>query len=125
MFIVRRRLVGLVAGAVLAGCLGCGGGAPPASSSTQEAEVSGTVTIRGKPATVGEITFDPSNVYRRGAGLASAKVGPDGRYSLKTLVGENAVRVRGPQVDKDPTLDTNQLNVVIKAGTNAVPVDVK
>jgi hypothetical protein len=125
MLIVRRRLVGLVSAAVLAGCLGCGGGAPPASSSTQEAEVSGTVTIRGKPATGGEITFDPSNIYRRDAGLATAKIGPDGRYSLKTLVGENAVRVHGPQVDKDPTLDTNQLGVVIKAGTSTVPIDVK
>jgi hypothetical protein len=121
----KRLVVGLVAGFVLITTGGCGDGTPSVSSSREEADVKGTVTIRGKPANRGEVVFDPSNIHRRDAGLASAKIGPDGRYSLKTLVGENAVRVRGPEVDKDRSLDTNQLNVVIKSGANTVPVDVK
>jgi hypothetical protein len=35
------------------------------------------------------------------------------------------VRVRGPEIDKDRSLETNQLNVEIKSGENTVPVDVK
>jgi hypothetical protein len=49
----------------------------------------------------------------------------DRTYRLKTLVGENAVRVRGPQVDKDPSLATNRINVDVNSGDNIIPVDVK
>jgi hypothetical protein len=120
-----RRSVGGLAGLFLVACWGCGDGAPAVSSSTDEANVKGTVTIRGKPVNGGEVVFDPSNIKRRDAALNSAKIGSDGTYTLKTLVGENAVRVRGPQVDKDPALATNQLNVDVKSGENTIPVDVK
>jgi hypothetical protein len=121
----KWRIVGLLAGSVVVTSWGCGGGIPSVSSSTQEAEVKGTVTIKGKPATGGEIVFDPSNIKRRDVGLYGAKIGSDGSYTLKTLVGENAVRVQGPQIDKDPALITNQLNVDVKPGENTIPVDVK
>jgi len=49
----------------------------------------------------------------------------DGTYRLKTLLGENAVRVRGPQVDKDPSLATIKLNLDVNSGDNIIPVDVK
>jgi hypothetical protein len=119
-----RRIVVLVGGLVVVACWGCGGGSSTTSSTTQ-ADVKGTVTIKGKPATGGEIIFDPSNINRRDVGLNSAKIGSDGTYTVKTLVGENAVRVAGPQVNKDPTLSTNQVIVDVKSGENIIPIDVK
>jgi hypothetical protein len=104
---------------------GCGSGTPPVSSSTEEVTVQGTVTVKGKPLTKGEITFDPSNINRRDAKLNTAKIGSDGTYTLKTLVGENTVRVGGPQVNKDPALATNQVIVDIKSGENTIPIDVQ
>src|SRR3954471_16268723 len=118
----KLGIASLVAGLVVVACWGCGG-APSVSSSSEEADVKGTVTIKGKPATGGEITFDPSNINRRDVKLNVTKIGSDGTYALKTLVGENAVRVSGPQVDKDPSLATNQVNVVVKSGENTIPVD--
>jgi hypothetical protein len=121
----KLRIASLVAGLVVVACWGCGGGAPSVSSSSEEADVKGTVTIKGKPATGGEIAFDPSNINRRDVKLNITKIGSDGTYALKTLVGENAVRVSGPVVAKDPTLATNQVNVDVKSGENTIPVDVK
>lgn len=126
MVSAKRRIAGLLAGLAVVAWSGCdGGGAPAVSSSRVEADVKGTVTIKCKPATGGEISFDPSNINRRDAGLYTSKIGADGSYKLKTLVGENAVRVRGPQVDKDPSLATNQLNVDVNSGENIIPVEVK
>src|SRR4051794_31842506 len=125
---VRARWGGVVLAAAvvpLAGW-GCdGGGTPPASSSREEASVRGAVTIKGKPATGGQITFDPSNIYRKDAPYFSAKIGSDGSYSLKTLVGENVISVQGPQVDKIPSLASNERHVDIKSGENSIPVDLK
>src|SRR4051794_21010670 len=121
----KLRIASLVAGLVVVACWGCGSGAPSVSSSSEEADVKGTVTIKGKPATGGEITFDPSNINRRDVKLNITKIGSNGTYALKTLVGENAVRVSGAQVDKDPSLATNQVNVVVKSGENTMPIDVK
>jgi len=121
----KRRIVGLMAALVVAAAWGCGSGAPPVSSSNEEADVKGTVTIKGKPATGGDISFDPSNINRKGVGPRSAKIAKDGTYSLKTLTGENAVRVTGPQINKDPSLATNQTNVDVKSGENTIPIDVK
>jgi hypothetical protein len=121
----KLGIASLVAGLVVVACWGCGSGAPSVSSSSEEADVKGTVTIKGKPATGGEITFDPSNINRRDVKLNITKIGSDGTYALKTLVGENAVRVSGTQVDKHPSLATNQVNVVVNSGENTIPVDVK
>jgi hypothetical protein len=121
----KRGIVRLVTCLVVVACWGCGGQAPSVSSSTDEADVKGTVTIKGKPATGGEIAFDPSNIHRKDVRLYTTKIGSDGTYALKTLVGENAVRVSGPQIARDPTLATNQVNVDVKSGENTIPVDVK
>jgi len=80
---------------------GCGSGAPPVSSSNTEVTVHGKVTYKGQPVTEGEIRFDPANVSRRDAPVASAKIGEDGSYSVKTLQGENTVRFNVPTLAKD------------------------
>jgi hypothetical protein len=73
-------------------CIGCAG-KPEAPATYEEATVNGTVTVAGVPAKSGEVTFDPSNYLRRDAVARTATIGPDGRYTITTLVGQNAVRV--------------------------------
>src|SRR4051812_32749464 len=105
---LRTRVALLLSVAALAGS-GCGGtGTPSVSSSSEEATVKGTVAVRGKPATKGEITFDPTNINRRKAPVAKATIEKDGSYTLKTLVGENSVSVTNPQIVKDPGMSMNR-----------------
>ncbi len=87
--------------AALLGLAGCGGsGAPAVSGSSTEVTVSGTVTYKGKPVTEGEIVFDPANINRRDAPMATAPIGADGAYTIKTLEGENTVSFRTPAISK-------------------------
>ena len=121
---MKRRVTGLTAVLVVIACWGCGGGAPSVSSSSEEAEVKGTVRIKGKPATGGQVLFDPSNINRKSAPIATAAIGKDGSYELKTLVGDNAVRVNAPEVARDPNLMGNIQPVNVKSGENTIPIDV-
>src|SRR4051794_21185477 len=98
-------IVGLIGTWTLMAGWGCGGGgsAPAVSSSLTEATVSGTVTIKGKPATKGDVTFDPANSQRNVA-ARSAPIGADGTYTVTTLLGGNTVRVTSPETNRDPQL---------------------
>jgi hypothetical protein len=89
----RRHAARWLALAIWVAGAGCNAFAPGLSSSTEEATVTGTVRVRGKPVTNGEITFRSSNVNRRGAPTKNAPIGKDGRYTITTLVGENFVMV--------------------------------
>src|SRR5947209_7050582 len=82
---------------------GCGGG-PSATSSRTEAQVTGTVKIRGKPMKTGEITFNPTNSARADVTPRTAPIKPDGTYEASTLVGRNLVKITGPQILKEPEL---------------------
>jgi hypothetical protein len=85
----------------LAACSGCGDSAPAVTSSTEEATVHGVVTIDGKPAAGGKITFKSANIARKSAPDVSADIGKDGSYTLKTLVGENQIRVQPSDAQKN------------------------
>lgn len=121
-----RRRDGLVL--VLSACSlitlawGCDGGPAPATSSMEEATVSGTVTIRGKTATKGTVFFDPAS-YQRPVGARSTEIGKDGTYTIKTLVGHNAVRVSSPLI-KGRELDDLSQSYDVKAGTNTFDIKV-
>ncbi len=106
------------------GCEGGGGSGPSASSATTEANVSGTVTIAGKPADSGELVFDPSNINRKTAPTFKAAIGKDGSYSTKTLVGENTVYLRGVAAEKNRDRGMFRKNVDVKAGDNPVNVEI-
>ena len=93
---------------------GCGDGAPPVESSEAEATVAGTVKVRGKPATKGTVTFDPSNIRRKNATARSAPIGKDGAYSITTLVGQNVVSVTTPETERDVKLEDNSEVFVAK-----------
>lgn len=111
----RRGVCSLiVAASVLGLAWGCGDGRPAATSSTEEATVSGTVTVKGKTATKGNVTFDPAS-YQRPVAARSAPIEKDGRYTIKTLVGHNAVRVSSPLL-KGRDLDDLVLSYDVKSG---------
>jgi hypothetical protein len=118
----QRGIVGLAVALFVGWGGGCGSGAPPVSSSMEEATVQGTVTVKGKPLTRGKITFDPANIKRKVA-PRSAPIGPNGAYTIKTLIGENSVTVQGPTIDRDPNLALNQRMVDVESGENQVPIE--
>jgi hypothetical protein len=66
---------------------GCGGGPdlPPV------ADVSGVVTIDGKPLPRGTIQFVPDESKGPGGATAVGRIGSDGRYTLKTAGVEGAI----------------------------------
>ena len=122
MMNVRKTVSGLALTAALAawGCSG-GGSAPSVSSSTEETSVKGTVTINGKPATGGEVMFDPSNISRKTVLPHKMPISETGTYSGKSLVGENAVMVHGPEIGTG-TLSMNRKTVDLKSGENTVDI---
>jgi hypothetical protein len=104
---------------ISAACTGCGGGSESVSASTAEATVTGTVTLNGKLATGGELTFDPANTNRPMVGRRSATIGKDGRYTVTTLVGGNFIRLGGPDVDRSLA---QSLHFDVKEGENTFDV---
>ena len=126
----------LIAASTILPALGCETGTPSVSDSTEEVTVRGTVTIEGKPATSGEVVFDPSNVHRKFAGASSAPIGPDGSYTLKTLAGENKISVwskaikvsnrPGPNTAGNPkgNLMSNIMEVYVKSGGEPIAVKI-
>jgi hypothetical protein len=117
------RLAAGLAVAWLIACAGCGMGGPtaPGSGSIEEATVHGKVTIKGVPARGGRIYFDPTNASRQSAPVASAEIGKDGTYTVKTWVGENRVNVETPETRKDPDLSIPQ-PFEVKSGDNTLDV---
>jgi hypothetical protein len=89
--------VSLVSAPLVIAC-GCGD-QPSVTSSTEEGTVKGTVTIKGKLAKKGSVTFDPSNYRRTDAQPRTAPIKEDGTYEITTLVGENSVRVGGREAE--------------------------
>jgi hypothetical protein len=102
---------------------GCGEGRPSVDTATTEATVNGTVRIRGKTATRGRISFDPSNYKRKDAKAASAPIGKDGSFTLTTLVGENMVSVTSPEITRNPALSYNRQTIVVNDGSNTITVE--
>ena len=86
------QIAGLLSSALLVAAMGCGG-RPSAEGSMTEATVRGTVTINGKPATTGEVVFDPSNYERPNAEAYRTPIQEDGSYEITTLVGYNMVQI--------------------------------
>ena len=112
-----RRAAAPLAGIAMILAIGCDGGAsvPRADTSTEQATVTGTVTIKGKPATGGQISFDGSNVSRKTA-AAMGPIGTDGTYSVKAYLGSNSVIVTAPGVGY------NNSNCTVNAGDNKFDV---
>ena len=78
--------------------------------------------IRGKPATLGQVSFDPSNSQRKTEPPRVAPIKPDGSYAVKTLVGDNAVRVSFPGMEKDREISDADQTCAVKPGENQFPI---
>lgn len=97
---------------------GCQGGTPAVETSKTEATVRGQVIVRGKPASGGQVWFDPANYRRKDVAAVSAEVTKEGTYEITTLIGENSVRYEGPAVARDRELDGVAQGYVVKEGDN-------
>ncbi len=125
MRIERRWSTSLSTSVALMLASGCGGGAPAVTSAKTEATVKGTVMVKGKLAKSGSVVFDAANAERRDVGPISAPIGPDGTYSVKTLVGPNRVLVSGNELIKmAPEIQTERLEFDVKGGENTYNIDV-
>lgn len=107
------RFFGLATTALLVVAWGCG--SPEVSTSTTEATVKGKVTVDGKPAAKGTISYDPSNVERKFVPSHSAEIADDGSYSLTTLVGKNRISFSGRPLGK---YQYTELEYDVQAGEN-------
>src|SRR5438132_12905643 len=70
-----RMVVGIVTAAVLAGLSGCGGGGP------KLVNVTGTVTLNGKPLSGADIVFTPDQ-STKDAFVGSDVTGPEGNFKV-------------------------------------------
>ena len=121
----RRFRVGLAV-AVCASLAGCSGNSVPTSASTAttaEATVSGTVTVLGKPAKLGEVVFDPANVNRKSAATRLTPIDKDGHYEITTLVGLNSVSVRGKGISDNPKVGYVSRSFDVRSGTNTFNIE--
>ena len=102
---------------------GCGFSEVPSNSASEtEATVHGTVTVRGKPARGGKLTFDPVNIYRKSAPVAKAEIGQDGTYQVRTLLGPNTVRISTPEIDRDGELAGSSAYIEVRGGDNTLDI---
>lgn len=90
---------------------------PAVTTSTTEAEVAGSVTVKGKVVTSGKVIFDPSN-YQRNVPARTAEIQKDGTYKITTLLGQNQIRIESPAVQADRELNDSSLFYDVKASGN-------
>jgi hypothetical protein len=123
----RLHLAAWTAFGVLVALAGCDphAGAPSVSGSLEEAIVKGTVRIHGKPVNNGTVTFNCVNIKRPNATPASAPIGKDGTYEIKTLVGQNYVELncRELTAPKNRVFADTQIPVMVQAGDNAIDIE--
>jgi hypothetical protein len=120
---IMRTTASIVAMTLLLIAGGCGDSPPPVTSSDTEATVKGIVKIDGKPATEGEVVFNPANMNRPNAAPRTAPIGKDGSYSVKTLVGENEIRLTGAIAKTNQILQHQKTRYDVQNGENSHDVE--
>jgi hypothetical protein len=124
----RQYLARSIAVAVMVAYSGCNehAGAPPVSSSLEEATVKGTVRVRGKTVDNGTIRFNCANIRRPNAAPREARINKDGTYTLKTLLGENNVEVECKELHtpKNARFLENDYFVRVETGENTFNIDI-
>ncbi len=118
-----RRIAAFVAAVTLAiAAAGCGDGKPWVDTSLNEATVSGIVSVKGKPADGGTILFNASNSGRI-VPARTAKIGPDGSYTVKTYTGVNQVSFDGEVTAKNRGVGLLKEAVDVAPGENKADFD--
>jgi hypothetical protein len=120
---MNRRGTGSVVVALLFAVGGCNQGRPSVPTSTEEATVTGSVTVRGKPATKGEIVFDSSNYLRKENAVRTAPIQQDGSYTIKTFIGGNRVQVNAPGVVAGRAGTPADQSFEVKPGENRFDIE--
>jgi hypothetical protein len=113
------QALGLLATTLLGIGWGCSD-IPPVDTTTQEATVHGVITINGKAVTSGRVVFDAANIKRK-VEPRKAEIGKDGSYSIKTLVGENVVKLEANQVTK-ANLEAQFISTKVEPGDNTFDI---
>jgi hypothetical protein len=103
-------------------CQGCDEGKPHVDTSKNEATVSGTVKIRGKPAEGGTILFNGSNSERI-VEHRTAPIGKDGTYTVKTYVGLNQVTFGGEVAAENRAIGLIHEAAEVQPGENHADFD--
>jgi hypothetical protein len=115
----------LILGIALPGCE-LQGGAPPVSSSLEEATVKGIVRFHGKVIDNGNIIFHCANIKRPNAGVRETSIGKDGAYSVRTLVGGNTVELQCREL-RDPKTRRPvpyELHFDVESGENTLDINI-
>jgi hypothetical protein len=123
---VRCRSFGLAV-TVLVACGGCGNpDAPRVSGSLEKAVVKGTVSVRGKRVTNGEVSFRAANINRPAVPAVNARIGKDGTFTAEPLIGENNVEVSCKELAtrKNMVLMDNEQPVKIKPGEQTLDIEI-
>jgi hypothetical protein len=112
--------------AVLALLSGCS--SPERESSLEEATVTGTVKVRGKLLSGGELNFSAVNPNRK-VQMRKATIGKDGTYTAKAYIGANLVTVTPPK-PKDKKegkeffgVGYEERSVTVKSGENQADLE--
>jgi|GEM_PF-6807542 len=66
--------------------VGCGG--PPPAPKREYADVTGKITYKNTAVTTGQVRFQPSS-----GAMVTGDIKPDGTFSLKGVIGPNAVMI--------------------------------
>jgi hypothetical protein len=101
---------------------GCGDGKPSTDTSLNEATVTGTVSVKGVPATGGTILFNPSNSGRI-VPARTAEIQPDGRYTVKTYTGDNQVSFAGEVAKNNMGVGLMREYASVQSGSNEINFD--
>ena len=118
---LHRIGIGLLAGSFLIAAWGCGDEKPPVDTSNEEVTVTGSVKVMGRTPTKGLVRFDPAN-YRRKVAYREAPIAKDGTYSIKTLVGRNAVSVSLPSFNLSREMDGLEVRYDARPGPNTYDI---
>jgi len=102
MEMTPRRFFGLLFLGIWIVGGGCGSSSGPGAPGT-EGELSGTVTMQGKPVTFGEVFFEPTGGPAGDTAPRTAMTGADGLYKILLIPGQYRATVRKSQGQKPPS----------------------
>jgi hypothetical protein len=119
----RRRFLDGMAVVVMATLAGCASGGPPGETTLDEAQVKGTVKVRGKSLDGGTLHFNPSNA-KRVVAARDATIAKDGSFTVKTLLGQNVVTVTPKARTKASYgLEYEEKTIEVKSGENSIDIE--
>lgn len=117
---VAARVVGLMC--IAAGAVGCSEAPEVPAGAGHKSVVSGTVTVKGKPATGGTLVFKPNHAVANAA-TAAATVQFDGKFSVETFSGPCEVSFEGPGFKKDADPGGGVRSIILDEGESTTQID--